>query len=77
MSTYLKYNLSFESLIDTPNEILAKFLKDASREEIIMWLSWNDRNGIYTDKESLKEFGIKMSKKEGIEIMKRQIEENR
>ena len=54
MKTFLKYNLSFESLIDTPNKILAKFLKDASREEIVTWLSWNDKNGIYTDKESLK-----------------------
>lgn len=77
MKTFIKYNLTFQNLIDAPNGVLTQFFEDVSREEIISWLSWNDNNGIYTDKESLKEFGGKMSKQEGIEIMKRQIEENR
>lgn len=30
-------------------------LAHASREQIIEWLVWNDRNGIYTDQDSVLE----------------------
>jgi hypothetical protein len=29
-----------------------KLLSSGTREEIIAWLTWNDRNGIYTDADS-------------------------
>lgn len=34
---------------------------------MIEWLSWNDRNGVYRDDESLQEFGNTVSKEEAIE----------
>ena len=46
-----------------------------SRLDLIEWLCWNDRNGVYKDKESLQEFGNKVSKVEAIEIITRQITE--
>jgi hypothetical protein len=38
---------------------------------------WNDPNGVYSDEQSLNEFGAIMSREEGLEIMLRQAEENR
>jgi hypothetical protein len=46
-----------------------------SREGLIKWLSWNDRNGVYNDEESLQEFGNKVSKEEAIRIITKQITE--
>jgi hypothetical protein len=40
------------------NEVLNNFFEIVSRNEVIEWLSWNDRNGVYDDAQSLKEFGI-------------------
>ena len=77
METFKKYSLSFESIVDAPNEVLNNFFEIVSRNEVIEWLSWNDRNGVYDDAQSLKEFGNILSKNDGIEIMRRQIEENR
>lgn len=76
MKTFEKYNLNFQNLVDTPNEVLDDFFNDISREEVISWLCWNDRNGIYEDRQSLMEFGNIMTKEEGIEIMRKQIEES-
>ncbi len=45
-----------------------------NHNQIIEWLQWNDCNGVYTDKESRREFGRIMSHKEGVEIMTRHIE---
>lgn len=47
-----------------------------TRESIIDWLSWNDRNGIYKDEESLQEFGNTLGRAEALEIMTRQITED-
>lgn len=77
MDTFKKYSLSFESIIEAPNDILNNFFETVSRNEVIEWLSWNDRNGVYEDSQSLKEFGNILSKNDGIEIMRRQIEENK
>ena len=44
-----------------------------SRHEIIDWLSWNDRNGIYNDEDSLDEFGNILSKEEGEKIIFRKL----
>ena len=52
---------------------LVNEMNRCSRETIISWLQWNDQNGVYTDKQSLKEFGNILSREEGIEIMTRQI----
>ena len=56
---------------------LILLLNGLSREDIIEWLMWNDPNGIYSDEQSLKEFGNVMSRDEGMEIILRQAEENR
>ena len=67
--------LDFYAIMDLQVDALHQFLSFASREEIIDWLQWNDRNGIYRDEESLAEFGTIVSKEEGIEIVMRQIRE--
>ena len=46
-----------------------------SRENLIKWLSWNDKNGIYKDEESLMEIGKKICKEEAMEIITEQITE--
>lgn len=46
-----------------------------SRQDLIDWLSWNDRNGIYKDDHSLREFGNILGKVEAKKIMTRQIVE--
>lgn len=48
-------------------------LNSWSRLDLIEWLCWNDKNGVYKDEQSLNEFGNIVSKKEAIEIMTRQI----
>jgi len=59
--------------MDLSPENLDSYLSTSTREEIINWLQWNDPNGVYTDKQSLKEFDNILSKEEAAEIMKRQI----
>jgi hypothetical protein len=56
-------------------EALETELNSWSRLDLIEWLSWNDRNGVYRDDESLQEFGNTVSKEEAIEIITRQITE--
>ena len=48
-------------------------LNSWARLDLIEWLCWNDKNGVYKDEQSLKEFGNIVSKEEAIEIMTRQI----
>ena len=52
------------------------FLETANRQFLINVLSENDRNGIYTDTDSLAEFGQIATKEELIECFKRVIEDN-
>ncbi|WP_298952887.1 hypothetical protein [uncultured Nonlabens sp.] len=47
-----------------------------TRLDLIDWLSWNDRNGVYRDTDSLLEFGNILGKQEAIEIITKQIGEN-
>lgn len=54
---------------------LSNELDSWSRQDLIDWLSWNDRNGVYKDDDSLREFDNILSKEEAIEIMTRQIVE--
>lgn len=71
--TFLKHNLTFYSIMDASEEILNSFLNDATREELIIWLSWNDPNGVYTDEDSMDEYDNVMTKEEGVDYMKKQI----
>ncbi|PQJ82462.1 hypothetical protein [Polaribacter glomeratus] len=48
-------------------------LNSWSREDLIDWLSWNDRNGVYKDEDSLLEFDNILGKTEAIAIITRQI----
>jgi hypothetical protein len=77
MDTFNKYGLSYYSIMDASDEILDKFFEDATRDELISWLSWNDKNGVYNDKDHLNEFDCIMTKEDGIENMKNQILPNR
>ena len=59
------------------NEVeLRSELKKWTRDDLINWLCWNDRNGIYKDEESLNELGNVMTYEEGVEIMVKQIVQN-
>jgi hypothetical protein len=61
-------------LMELSNDLLQIELNTWTRLELINWLSWNDRNGVYDDEQSLKEFDNILSKEEAIEIITRQIE---
>ena len=65
----------FYKLMDLRDDALDKELHSWSRLDLIDWLCWNDRNGVYKDDESLQEFGNTVSKVEAIEIITRQITE--
>jgi hypothetical protein len=77
MSFWKSSGYNYQSLTDISDEKLLLLVNGMSREDIIEWLSWNDRNGIYDDEQSMKELGHIMSRSEGIEILIRQVEENR
>lgn len=51
-------------------------LETWSRESLLNWLSWNDRNGIFTDKQSEAEGMEPMTKEEAIETITRIVIEN-
>jgi hypothetical protein len=65
----------YYKLMELKGEALETELNSWSRLDLIEWLSWNDRNGVYRDDESLQEFGNTVSKEEAIEIITRQITE--
>lgn len=78
MNTYSekeKLNHPYYRLMELRGEELAKKLNSWSRVELIDWLCWNDRNGVYSDEDSLREFGEILSKKRAIEIITDQITE--
>lgn len=51
-------------------------LETWSRESLLNWLAWNDRNGIFTDKQSEAEGMEPMTKEEAIEVITRIVAEN-
>jgi len=55
------------------NDELQAELNTWSRESLIDWLTWNDRNGVYKDEDSMREFGNILGKEEAIQIMTNQI----
>ena len=79
MSMYIseeeKLKHPYYKLMELWGDALETELNSWSRIDLIEWLSWNDRNGVYRDDESLQEFGNKVSKEEAIEIIIRQITE--
>jgi hypothetical protein len=77
MSFWKKSGYEYRKLTEISEEAFLLLVNAMSREDIIEWLSWNDPNGIYRDDRSLKELGNIMSRSEGLEILLRQVEENR
>ena len=65
----------YYELMELKGEALEKELNSWSRLDLIEWLSWNDRNGVYKDEDSMREFDNILSKEEAIEIIIRQITE--
>ena len=65
----------YYKLMELKKEALEAELDSWSRLDLIEWLCWNDRNGVYKDEESLQEFDNILSKEEAIEIITRQITE--
>jgi hypothetical protein len=70
-----KLKHAFYKLLELNADKLITELNSWSRLDLIEWLCWNDRNGVYKDEESLQEFGNTVSKEEAIEIITRQITE--
>jgi hypothetical protein len=77
MSFWKTSGYTYQSFADLSDEKLIMLINGLSRDDIIEWLAWNDPNGIYCDDQSFKELGNIMSRSEGLEILLRQIEENR
>ena len=65
----------YYKLMELSGDKLQSELNSWTREELIEWLSWNDRNGVYKDEASLQEFGNTVSKEEAIMIITNQITE--
>lgn len=80
MSTYIeedeKHRHPYYKIMELKGDLLVKELNTWSRLDLIEWLSWNDKNGVYKDDQSLKEFGNILGKEEAIEIIARQITES-
>ena len=74
-------SISEEEKLRHPNYQIMKLSDDKlqvelnswARIDLIDWLVWNDRNGIYTDEDSLREIGVILGKVEAISIITRQI----
>lgn len=63
----------YYKLMELKGDVLKKELNSWDRSDLIEWLCWNDRNGVYRDEESLEEFGNICTKEEAIEIITRHI----
>lgn len=62
-------------IMDLNEEDLNNELQTWERSKLIDWLCWNDRNGIYDDINSQKEFGNILQKQDAIKIIIKQIHE--
>lgn len=71
-----RFNHPYYKLMELKGKELQTILNSWSRQELIDWLSWNDRNGVYQDEDSLREFNNILGKEEAIEIITRQITED-
>lgn len=63
----------YYKLMELKKEALEAELNSWSRLELIEWLCWNDRNGVYRDEQSLQEFDNILSKEDATEIIVKQI----
>ncbi|KQO20837.1 hypothetical protein ASF10_14715 [Flavobacterium sp. Leaf82] len=63
----------YYKLMELRGDALEAELNSWSRLDLVEWLCWNDRNGVYKDEDSLREFGNIVSRVEAIEIISRQI----
>ena len=77
MNFWKNSSYNYQSLTELPEDKFLLLVNAMDRKDIIEWLAWNDPNGIYHDEQSLKELGSIMTRDEGLEIMIRQVEENR
>ena len=79
MNTYIseeeKLRHPYYKLMELSGDPLKSELNSWSREDLIEWLSWNDKNGVYKDEDSLREFDNILGKEEAIEIIIKQISE--
>lgn len=60
-------------IMELQGDELNVVLSSWSRHDLIEWLVWNDRNGVYRDEDSLREFNNILGKEEAISIITRQI----
>jgi hypothetical protein len=51
-------------------------LSSGTREDIIAWLVWNDRNGIYTDEDSVLEDYPPLTLESARELMRKALDES-
>lgn len=65
----------YYKLMEMHGDVLNAELNSWSRLDLIDWLCWNDRNGVYRDEDSIRELGNIVSKDEAVEIIVRQITE--
>jgi len=77
MNFWKKSGYNYQQLTEISEEALLLLVNAMDRKDIIEWLAWNDPNGVYHDEQSLKELGNIMSRAEGLEILLKQVEENR
>lgn len=79
MITYIseeeKLNHPYYKLMELKGQDLEIELNSWSRLELLEWLCWNDRNGVYRDDQSLQEFDNILGREEAIEFIARQITE--
>jgi hypothetical protein len=66
----------FYKIMELGIEELQTELQSWERNELIEWLRWNDKNGVYDDEQSLREFGHILEKNEAIKIIINQIHSN-
>jgi hypothetical protein len=66
----------FYEIMELGIEELQAELQSWERIELIEWLKWNDKNGVYSDDQSMKEFGNILEKDEAIRIILNQIHSN-
>lgn len=79
MNTYLtekeKLIHPYYRIMELKGDALNEKLNSWSRLELIDWLCWNDCNGVYTDEDSLREFGNILTKERAVEIITQMISE--
>ncbi len=71
-----KFKHPYYQLMELKGAELEKELNTWSRLDLIEWLAWNDKNGVYKDEDSQREFGNVLGKEEAIEIIIKHIVQN-